>query len=106
MPLSRISQHEVGFALPTGAREGVPITIHETVALSCTAKVSPITADTIVMIADPPIPASNRITIKLGMFGANEHPRMKALKKALDALITGTRPYISDNGARKSGPTA
>lgn len=64
------------------------------------------TADTIVMTADPPIPARRRIMIRLAMFGANEHPRIKALKKALDMHMTGARPYISDSGARKSGPTA
>ena len=64
------------------------------------------TADTIVMTADPPIPARRRIMIRLAMFGANEHPRMKALKKALDIQMTGARPYISDSGARNNGPTA
>jgi hypothetical protein len=63
-------------------------------------------AETIVMAAEPPIPASRRITIKLGMFGAKEHPRRKALKTMLEQLMTIGRPYNSDSGARIKGPIA
>lgn len=90
----------------TGAKDGVPMTIHDAAARSCTLNASPITADTIVITAEPPIPANSLITIKLGMFGANEQPKSHALKNAHDALITGTLPYISDKGARNSGPKA
>jgi len=79
-----------------GARDGVPITIQDAAARSCTRKTSPMTAETIVMTADPPTPASSRMMIKEGMFGAKLHPRMNALKNALEVLITTVRPYISD----------
>lgn len=79
-----------------GARDGVPITMQDAAARSCTRKTSPMTADTIVMTADPPTPARRRMMIKLGMFGAKLHPNMNALKNALDVLITMDRPYISE----------
>jgi len=79
-----------------GARDGVPITMQDAAARSWTRNTSPITADTMVMTADPPTPASKRIIIKLAIFGAKLQPNMNALKNALDVLITMVRPYISD----------
>jgi hypothetical protein len=78
--------------LQIGDIDGVPITMAEAAARSCTLKTSPIHADTIVMTAEPPIPASTLMMIRLGIFGANEHPMRKTLKNAVDQLMTTGRP--------------
>ena len=80
--------------------------MHDAAARSWTRNASPITAEVIVMTADPPTPASNRMRIRLGIFGVKEQPNKNALKNALDAFIIVTRPYISDRGARNKGPKA
>jgi hypothetical protein len=75
-----------------GEIEGVPITMAEAAARSCTLNTSPMQAETIVMTAEPPIPARSLMIIRLGMLGANEHPKRKALKKAVEQLTTIGRP--------------
>ena len=89
-----------------GEIDGVPMTIADAAARSWTLKTSPIHDETMVMIAEPPMPAKSLMAINAGMFGASEHPNKKALKNAVDQFMTIARPYISESGARNSGPTA
>jgi hypothetical protein len=64
------------------------------------------TAGAIVITALPPIPASNLIAIRLPIVGASALPRIHALRNQVDIMTTGYRPYNSESGPRKSGPTA
>lgn len=61
-------------------------------------------AGAIVITAEPPVPARNRMMIRPGMFCAKLHPKRKALKNQQEPTMTGHRPNISLMGARKRGP--
>jgi hypothetical protein len=64
------------------------------------------TAGAMVIAALPPVPASNRNTIKAGMLGDSAHPSTQATMNHVDATMTGYRPNISDKGPKNNGPTA
>jgi hypothetical protein len=66
--------------------------IADAAARSCTLNTSPMQAETIVIIAEPLVPARSLMMIRLGMFGAKEQPRRTALKKAVEQLTTSGRP--------------
>jgi len=57
-----------------------------------------------VITADPPVPARNRMMIKPGIFCAKLHPNRNKLNIQHEITITGHLPNISLDGARNRGP--
>lgn len=56
--------------------------------------------------ADPAQPWRNRRPIRLFWLGAFAQATVNAAKRVLHVWYSGSRPYISDNGAISNGPAA
>lgn len=65
---------------------------------------SDITAAPRVRQREPPIPPSNRKTVKHAMFGESAQPICQTTKNQLAQLRAIRRPYISLKGAKESDP--
>ena len=68
--------------------------------------ISPTVAPPRVIGVDPAHPAKKRKQISIPILVLTPHATVKTTKRKLEIRYNGFRPYISDKGATKGGPTA